>query len=48
MLFEKVEEANHYFLLPWNTIAGLSDPGQMRSFTWNYGGGSRRAFNSSV
>ena len=32
----------------WNTIAGLPDPGQMRSFTLNYGSGSRRALNSSV
>ena len=34
--------------LPWNTIAGLPDPGQMRLFTLNYGSGSRRALNSSV
>jgi len=34
--------------MPWNTIAGLPDPGQMRSFTLNYGNGSRRALNSSV
>jgi len=33
---------------PWNTNVGVDDPGQMRSFTWNYGSGSRRAFNSSV
>jgi len=33
---------------PWNAIAGLPDPGQMRSFTLNYGSGSRHALNSSV
>ena len=33
---------------PWNTFVGLADPGQKRSFTWKYGSGSRRAFNSSV
>jgi len=36
------------FLKPWNTIAGLQDPGEMRSFTLNYGSGSQRALNSSV
>jgi len=33
---------------PWSTIAGLPDPGQMRSLMLNYGSGSRRALNSSV
>ena len=33
---------------PWNAIAGLPEPGQMRSFTLNYGSGSRRPLNSSV
>ena len=33
---------------PWNSVAGLPDPGQMRSFTLNYRSGSRRALNSSV
>jgi len=32
----------------WNTYVGDAHPGQMRSFTLNYGSGSRRAFNSSV
>jgi len=36
------------FPQPWNTYVGLADPGQKRSFTWNYGSGSRPAFNSSV
>jgi len=35
-------------LFTWDTIVGLIDPGQMRSFTWNYGSGSRRTFKSSV
>ena len=33
---------------PWITYVDVDDPGQMRSFTWNYVSGSRSAFNSSV
>jgi len=33
---------------PWNTYVGDGYPGHMRSFTWNYVSGSRRAFNSSL
>jgi len=33
---------------PAPAIVGLADPGQMRSFTWNYASTRRRAFNSSV
>jgi len=33
---------------PWNTIVGLANPNQMRSFTWNYVSARRRAFKSSV
>jgi len=43
-------DATITFSLRWplNTNVGVDDPSQMRSFTWNYGSGSRRAFNSSV
>jgi len=34
--------------LPWNTIVGLADPGQMSSSRETYVSARRRAFNSSV